>query len=193
LQAARRWARITARVAPSLPDLVKKKSPRKSSDSTPKQHRAQATSALRIENLVGYNLRRAYAVLMQRFRTVFAPRSIRPVQLSILGLIQENPGITQSDLGRKLKIERANVVTLIDQLERRRLIERRSGAADRRARLLQLTPTGQHLTAEILEEHARLEEDLVQRIGAGDLETLLRILRKIHHLPKSPYSDDDEG
>jgi DNA-binding MarR family transcriptional regulator len=193
LQAGRRWATIIARVALSLPDSVKEKSPRKSSNSTPKQHRAKTTRALRVEDLVGYNLRRAYAVLMQRFRTVFAPRSIRPVQLSILGLIHENPGITQSDLGRKLKIERANVVTLIDQLERRRLIERRSGAADRRARLLQLTPAGQHLTAEILEEHARLEEDVAQRIGAADLETLLRILRKIHNLPQSPYSDDDEG
>ena len=193
MQAGRRSATITARVALSLPDPVKQKSPRKSSNSTPKQRRAKTTRALRVEDLVGYNLRRAYAVLMQRFRTVFAPRSIRPVQLSVLGLIHENPGITQSDLGRKLKIERANVVTLIDQLERRRLIERRSGAADRRARLLQLTPAGQHLTAEILEEHARLEEDLAQRIGAEDLETLLRILRKIHNLPKSPYSDDDEG
>ncbi len=170
---------------------MKKKASGKTPKPTPEQQRTQTTRALPVEDLVGYNLRRAYAVLMQRFRVVFSPRSIRPVQLSILGLIYENPGMTQSDLCRTLKIERANVVTLIDQLERRRLVERRSGAVDRRARLLHLTPAGQHLTAEILEEHTRLEEDLAQRLGAGDLETLLRILRKVHNLPTSPYSDGE--
>jgi DNA-binding MarR family transcriptional regulator len=171
---------------------VKKKPRAKQSPSTPEQRRAaQQTHALRLENLVGYNLRRAYGVQMQRFRAVFAPLSIRPVQLSILGLIHENPGLTQSDLGKALQIERANVVTLIDQLERRRLVERRPGRTDRRARELQLTPIGRKLAADLLERHARLEEDLAEKLGPEERDMLLRILKKFRALQTSPYFDDE--
>ncbi len=172
---------------------MKKPTPSKEATSTREERRAaQSSHALRVDNLVGYNLRRAYGVQMQRFRAVFAPHSIRPIQLAILGIIYENPGMKQADLGRMLQIERANIVTLLDQLERRRLIERRTGTSDRRARLLQLTATGRKLTAELLEQHALLEEDLAQQLGESERDTLLKILRKFRTLPTSPYVDDED-
>jgi DNA-binding MarR family transcriptional regulator len=169
-----------------------KKRTKKDAPSTPAQrHAAQATHALRVENLVGYNLRRAYGIQMQRFRSVFAPHGIRPVQLSILGILYENPQLKQTELGKLLKIKRANIVTLLDQLERRRLIARRKVEADRRTRVLQLTPAGQKLTAELLEMHARLEEDLAERLGARQRDQLLSLLKRFRTLQTSPYLDDE--
>jgi len=49
------------------------------------------------------------------------------VQLSVLGLIFNNPRLKQADLGRALDIKRANVVTLLDELEDRKLIEGLAG------------------------------------------------------------------
>src|SRR5688500_2735580 len=66
-----------------------------------------------LENVLGYNLRRAHGVQRQRFAAVFAPHSIRPVQLSVLGLILDNPRLKQADLGRALDMKRANIVTLL--------------------------------------------------------------------------------
>jgi DNA-binding MarR family transcriptional regulator len=160
--------------------------------STPaERHATQATHALRVENLVGYNLRRAYGIQTQRFLSVFAPYRIRPVQLSILGLIHEKSGLKQSELGKVLQIKRANIVTLLDQLERRNLIERRKVRTDRRSRALTLTPAGQKLAVELLKMHARLEEDLAQHLGIRERDELLTLLKKFRGLQTSPYLDYD--
>ena len=62
---------------------------------------------------MGYNLRRAHAVQKQRFATAFGPLGVRPVTLSVLGTIYDLPGITQTDLGKRLNIKRANIVPLM--------------------------------------------------------------------------------
>src|SRR5690606_25275770 len=113
-----------------------------------------------LDNLVGYSLRPALGVQMQRFSAVFGPLNIRPVQFTILGLLHDNPGLRQAALGKVLHIERANVVTLLAELEERGLVTRRTAAADRRSRVLHLTPAGRKLTLRLLRLHERLEHDL---------------------------------
>jgi DNA-binding MarR family transcriptional regulator len=146
-------------------------------------------NGLDLENLIGYNLRRAHGVQLQRFRAVFAPLSIRPVQLSILGLIYEHGRLRQSELGRALDIKRANIVSLLDELERRKLIERQPAHTDRRSLVLLLTPAGRKLTKELLELHERLEEDLAKHLGTRERDQLLRLLKAFRKLQTSPGLD----
>ena len=105
----------------------------------PKSKAAPAADGLDIESVTGYNLRRAHSVQRQRFAAMFAPYGIRPVQLSILGLLRDHPRMKQSDLGRTLEIKRANIVVLLDELEQRGLIVRKPAETDRRAYELELT------------------------------------------------------
>src|SRR5690606_20180479 len=108
------------------------------------------------------------------------------------GLIHDHPGLKQSDLGRALDIKRANIVTLLAELERRKLITRRQAHSDRRAHQLQLTPAGKKLTAELLILHAKLENDLADCFGPKEREELLRLLKKFRALetsPEIPYDD----
>jgi DNA-binding MarR family transcriptional regulator len=141
---------------------------------------------LNLENLVGYNLRRAHAVQRQRFAAVFGPEGIRPVLLSALGLIYEKPNLKQSALGKLLDVKRANVVPMLNELEQRGLIERRRSAHDRRAHEIELTPEGREKTRRWLQLHARLEEDLVKGLGAREREELLALLKKIRRLSTNP-------
>jgi DNA-binding MarR family transcriptional regulator len=168
------------------------KAPKRRTPASPKAAGKAQASRLGLEDLIGYNLRRAHGVQRQRFSAVFAPHSIRPVQLSILGLIHDNPGLKQSELGRALDIKRANIVTLIAELERRKLITRRQSPTDRRAQVLQLTPAGNKLTRELLELHAKLENDLAECFGPRERDQLLRLLKKFRELetaPEIPYDD----
>ena len=75
----------------------------------------------------------------------FGPLGIRPVTLSVLGTIYDNPGIKQSDLGKRLNIKRANMVPVMTELEGRGLIQRRPSDSDRRAHVVTLTPSGRKL------------------------------------------------
>jgi DNA-binding MarR family transcriptional regulator len=171
---------------------VKKRGKRAAAPARAEQNVGVKSGALRLEDLIGYNLRRAHGIQRQRFAAVFAPLSIRPVQLSILGLVYENPRLKQSDLGKALDIKRANVVTLLDQLERRNLIERKPARTDRRSLVLQLTPAGRKLTTQLLELHRRLEADLTKHLGLRERDQLLKLLKQFRQLQTSPGLDYED-
>lgn len=141
---------------------------------------------------MGYNLRHAHGVQKQRFAAVFGPLGIRPVTLSVLGTIYENPGITQADLGKKLRIKRANMVPVMAELESRTLIARRPSDNDRRAHVVALTPAGMKLTLKLLELHRRLEEDLARALGLRERDQLLDLLKRFRKLATEPTLEDDD-
>ncbi|HEX6022604.1 MAG TPA: MarR family transcriptional regulator [Solirubrobacter sp.] len=128
----------------------------------------------------------------QRFAAVFGPLGIRPVTLSVLGTIYENPGITQADLGKKLRIKRANMVPVMAELESRGLIARRPSDSDRRAHVVALTPAGAKLTLKLLDLHRRLEEDLARALGLRERDQLLDLLKRFRKLATEPTLEDDD-
>jgi DNA-binding MarR family transcriptional regulator len=164
---------------------------RKSSSTKTISHEAtpSETDVSLIESFVGYNLRRAAAKQRERFRSVFGPYNIRPSQLTILTVIQRNPHLGQSALGKSLDIKRANVVTLLDELEKRGLVKRKARTDDRRSYELHLTATGNKLTTKLLGLHAKLEDDLVCALGRDELETLVGLLREFRTLDSEPELD----
>ena len=143
-----------------------------------------------LDDLMGYNLRRAHGVQKQRFSAVFGPLTIRPVTLSALGIIYESPGITQADLGKKLNIKRANMVPVMAELEGRALIARRTSDSDRRAHVIALTPAGQKFTVKLLELHRKLEDDLARELGLRERDQLLQLLKRFRKLATEPELDD---
>ena len=145
---------------------------------------------LGLENLVGYNLRRAYAVQKQRFAAVFGPLGVRPVTLSVLGTIHDSPGITQADIGKRLNIKRANIVPLMVELEGRALIVRRASTRDRRAHVVTLSPLGKRFTVKLLALHELLEKDLIRKLGLRERDELLVLLRKFRRLAPEPDLSD---
>lgn len=154
-------------------------------DSSPIKAEAAVDISM-LDRVVGYNLRRALGLQMQRFSSVFGPLNIRPVQFSILGLIYHNPDLKQAELGKALNIERANIVTLLAELEDRGLVTRRTSSADRRSRVLELTPEGRKLTIRLLDLHARLERDLEHHLGSEQRHQLLKLLAAFRRLDPAP-------
>jgi len=165
---------------------------KKKSSSAKSRAAEDAAHRLRLDDLLGYNLRRAHGVQRARFASVFAPYRIRPVQLSILGLLHEKTQMKQSELTRALDIKPANLVSLLNELEGRNLIVRRLASTDRRSRALQLTPAGRKLTRELLALHASLERSLTEYLGAADRDALLRLLKKFRRAHTAPELDYDD-
>ena len=142
-----------------------------------------------LEQFVGYNLRRAAARQRERFRSVFDSHDIRPVQLTVLTVIRNNMPIRQADLGRALEIKRANVVTLLTELEERGLVIRQPSATDRRSQVIYLTDLGKQTTENLLHQHAKLEADLARSFGRSELEELVRLLQAFRAVDANPVLD----
>jgi MarR family transcriptional regulator, temperature-dependent positive regulator of motility len=68
-----------------------------------------------------------------------------PLAYHALALIEDFPGIDQRRLAVLMGIDRTNVGQIVDDLEGKRLVQRRVSNADRRARELRLTPRAANL------------------------------------------------
>lgn len=107
-----------------------------------------------VECRLGYQLRRASAVMMADLGMALAEIGLRPAEATLLSLIGVNPGRSQSDFGRQLGIKRANMVPLTAAMLKAGLIERE--ATDGRSHALGLTSKGEALRARaeaIIEAH----------------------------------------
>jgi DNA-binding MarR family transcriptional regulator len=169
-----------------------KKIARRASRSTRKESSGPSRfdgSAKGLDDLIGYRLRLAYNVQVQRFASVGAPFNIRPPQFAILKLVYYNPRLRQKDLAEALKQKHANVVTLLDELESRKLLTRVPDRKDKRSRVLHLTPSGRRLIAKLLERHARLYRNLKETLGERQVEQLSKLLDAFRELDRSPDID----
>ena len=86
-----------------------------------------------LNSLAGYRLRQISNAFMSEFAAAMAGTGMRPVQVSILSVADENPGVRQGEIGRALGVARANMAPLMAELEAAGLLERIPDEADRRA------------------------------------------------------------
>ena len=125
---------------------------------------------------------RAWQLLMKFF---FAQREhlpslgeafeLSPVQCHVLHLIEPQRPLPMGRLADTLGCDASNVTGLVDRLETRGLVQRLSSADDRRVRVIQLTPTGSRLRAQLLRRMTGGSCPL-SRLSSGQLRSLLTIL-----------------
>jgi len=115
-----------------------------------------------LPQLPGYALRRAANAASTELSARLAPLSLRQVDASVLVLIDANPGITASALGRQLDIQRANMVPLLNRLELAGLLAR--APLDRKSQGLHLTQAGETRLAEARAVIERFEAELIARV-----------------------------
>src|SRR5436190_7007025 len=106
-------------------------------------------------------------------RVFFDHWDISPSQFNILNLIHGTPlGLTQTELSRELIMHRSNVTGLVDRLEKRMLVKRRSEPSDRRTWRVILTKKGEEILREILPEYYRLAEEVWGTILPRDADRI---------------------
>src|SRR5688572_11930448 len=85
----------------------------------------------------------------------------------------------QHELGRALFTSRANVTTVVDNLERRGLVRRKRDSLDRRSVIVHLTPEGRALIEEIFPEHVQAIVEQFAALDADEQETLGRLCKQL--------------
>lgn len=132
-----------------------------------------------LDDLIGYNVKRVSMLLQADFRETMGRDGLSPGVFAALSLVVAAPGITQSDLARRLGIERSGLVAIVDDLERRGYLRRAAVPGDRRVQALRPTEDGrathEAAFARIRQGEARLLNTLSERERA----LLLQLLGKI--------------
>ncbi len=132
-----------------------------------------------LEQFVGYNLKRAYVIVQSDFRAALGRDGLAPRVFSALSLAVQFPNITQSELARRLGIERSGLVAIVDELERRALLSRTHVPGDRRVQALVPTDTGRKAYAKAIAAVKAHEERLFANFSDTERRTLMQLLRKV--------------
>jgi DNA-binding MarR family transcriptional regulator len=132
-----------------------------------------------LDGLAGYHLRRAHGRFAADFARTVAGTGMRQVLFGILSVVDANPGINQGAAGRMLGVQRANMVSLINETVDAGWIDRQVADDDRRAFALNLTEAGRETLGRTLEKLQAHEEALLAGLSAGERATLIELLRRI--------------
>ncbi|MCP3168366.1 MarR family winged helix-turn-helix transcriptional regulator [Myxococcus qinghaiensis] len=113
---------------------------------------------------------------MRNFPALAAEFELSPVQAHVVRQLGEGP-LAMSTLANYLSCDASNVTGLVDRMEARGLVERRSSEQDRRVKMLVLTESGVALRERLL---ARLAEppELIASLSDDDLRALRDIMRR---------------
>jgi DNA-binding MarR family transcriptional regulator len=148
--------------------------------SVPKRGKAAATEARlgALQGFVGFNLRIAQDASFRAFARESGSGNIRPGRFAALMVLRDNPGITQSALGRAIARDKSTVTPLLQGLQREGLIRRERSSTDRRSVTLRLTAAGEAALRGLV-RHARRHDRRLDAIVGSAKPEFLALLRKI--------------
>jgi DNA-binding MarR family transcriptional regulator len=138
------------------------------------------------------------ALLMHKLGSEIMRRAERPLeQMGLTGreyialaVLQSDAPTSQAELARMCGLLPAQLVAVIDELERDGLAERRRDDADRRRSVVRLTPKGRRLLARGDALAARIEDELLGHLDPGQRARLQDVLRQALE-PSWPLSARD--
>ena len=93
--------------------------------------------------------------------------------------IARSDGGTQSDLVNETGIDRSTLSDVVHRLQDRGLLSRQRSATDARAYVVRLTDAGVHALNTATQAAERVDQQLLEAIGAGKRDDLMEVLRAI--------------
>src|SRR5579859_1820738 len=119
-----------------------------------------------------------YAV-SRRFHEALRPLDLEPSEFALLRAVAASEGESQNVLAERLRISPSWMVAIVDQLERRELLERRPHTRDRRVRTLHLSAAGRRL-AKQAERHAKqFDQQVSAPLSEAELAQLAGLLERV--------------
>ncbi|MGB8267304.1 MAG: MarR family transcriptional regulator [Candidatus Velthaea sp.] len=141
----------------------------------------------RLESLLGYRLRRAQLSAFHTFAQAVGELGLTPMLYGVLVVLDERPGVSQTELAAALGADPSTMVRLLDQLEKREWVRRASSPKDRRSTLPALTLAGRTLLREATPLVVASDERIATRLTPAQRATLLELLGEL----QTPAGEDE--
>jgi len=133
-----------------------------------------------IGDILGFHIRLAHGAVYRHFTETFDHLDLTQKQVSVLWLIDDHPGIAQTDLARRLQMDRATVMAIVNRLQARDYLERGKSSGDQRRQTLALRPAGKAALVEARKAILEHEAWLKSRFNKREIKQLIALLARIH-------------
>jgi DNA-binding MarR family transcriptional regulator len=132
---------------------------------------------------IAFLISRIHGRMHRDFATSLAPLRIEPRHFGTLTALTATGPISQAELARHVGLSGASMVQIIDDLEKRGLVERKRLASDRRTQVLHLQPGVPEVLAEAARLAAEMTEPLLGVLSAARRKRLLVLLQRVVTAP----------
>jgi DNA-binding MarR family transcriptional regulator len=141
----------------------------------------------------GFMIRRCHQIAVAIFADECRAFDLTTTQYGILYVLSRHPGSDQISLARLLGLDRSTTGMVVGRLEERQLLRRAVDPADKRKRLLELTPAGEKLLARAQPVVRRAQERLFEPFDAQEREMLVALLDRLIDLDETGSADGPES
>jgi len=132
-----------------------------------------------LDALPGHLIRRLQQIAVAIFLQETEASGITPVQYAALQAVANQPGIDQRTLARSIGFDTSTIAGVVDRLEARALMQRNASPADRRVRLLTVTPAGLTLLDEVRPALLLAQQRMLAPLPEGDRDRFMHMLRTL--------------
>ena len=121
--------------------------------------------------------------IKRRATGFFRDHELTDVQFNVLSLLKhqsnDEGGLTQIELSRMLLVNRANITSILDRMEKAGLIRRTPAANDRRYNLVKLTPRGRHCLEAAEKDYMTAVHGVMSVLNNDELDSLIAMLNRV--------------
>ncbi len=140
---------------------------------------ARMAKSFDFQHAPGHLIRRAHQVAVAIFMEETQAYDVTPVQFAILNALIDDPGEDQVTLAGKVAFDAATFGSVIGRLESKGWVRREPDAADRRRKLLWITPEGERAAVRMKRAVARAQGRILGPLAGAERDQLVRLLGKL--------------
>ena len=134
-----------------------------------------------LTDMVGLELRKTQIWAEKKFEQQFG-KELLPGHFTVLVLIKNNPGSTQSSIAESAGLDRSSLVPLLKQFENKGFITRKKASSDSRSNVTQITKVGESFINLKRASIEKLEQDIKDQIGQNNYQQLVKQLQKLQQI-----------
>jgi DNA-binding MarR family transcriptional regulator len=124
-------------------------------------------------------IRRAHQISVAIFMEECAAQNMTPVQFACLVEIARHPGVDASRLAAAVAVDRSTLGNVLDRMESKGWLERRSSPDDKRVKLLHITAEGKLLLRAADKAVQTTQQRILEPLSAKEQATFLRLLGRL--------------
>jgi DNA-binding MarR family transcriptional regulator len=128
---------------------------------------------------LGYLLKRLQLRFFELGAVALAPLGINGREAAVLRVINAGRSVSQGDIARALDVDRTTMVTLIDDLQVKGLVERSQDPEDRRKNVVALTDSGHSVVREAASAAGKAEREFLGPLSAVEAAQFKKLLRAL--------------
>jgi DNA-binding MarR family transcriptional regulator len=127
----------------------------------------------------GHLVRRAHQIAVALFMSELAQEDVTPVQFALLNAVMDTPGVDQVTLANRVAFDAATSGSVIGRLEAKAWVRREPDQADRRRKLLWLTPAGHEATLQMKRAVDLVQDKILGPLSPEESQMLMTLLTKL--------------